>query len=689
VRRLPEGCCSVALAFLASAATAHAQVTRLVIDARTTPAFDGATYGDAGQYETIAGRAYGEIDPSDPRNAIITDIRLAPKNAHGKVEYMATFFLVKPIDLTRSSHLLWHDVPNRGGRITIVPAERALGDIGLSSGWQGDHSGGTSPGASNEYAEVPVAHQADGSAVTGPVMARIVNASGPASHPLTVYRNAMPYRPLSLDPSNATLTTHASETSDGRVGAAHRIASTDWAWARCSAEHPFPGTPDSTQICIRGGFNPTLLYQLVFTARDPNVLGIGFAAYRDVADFFRNAAADADGNQNPLRGQVSWVIGRGYSQSGNFLRAFMELGFTQNRAGVRVHDGMWPIIAGRRISLNTRFALPDGALTLYEPGSEGPQWWTPWPDRVRGLPARGILGRCSATRTCPKIFDLSGSAEVWDLKLTPGWVGTSADRDIPLPANVRRYYVPGTAHGGGAGGFSTAPLAAPACPAADYGTGSLAANPVPYTESVNALRLHLRNWVMKDIAPPPSQWPRLSDHTLVAATKQAMGFPTIPGLPTNAPTGLINPLLDYDWGRGFDYVDGSGVPHQMPPTVKRSIPMTAPAVDADGNELGGIPVVLRDAPLGTYLGWNVTASGFHRGKICAFAGGMIPFARTRVERLASGDPRSSLEERYGTHDGYVRAVRAAAAKAVSSGFLLDVDATRLIDQAARSDVLKP
>ena len=674
---------------LAAVDSARAQVTRIVIDARVSPAFDGATYGDAGQYETIAGRAFGEVDPRDPRNAIITDLRLAPTNARGNVEYMATFFLVKPIDMTRSSHLLWHDVPNRGGRLTIVPAERALGDIGLSSGWQGDHSGGTAPGKNNDYVDVPVAHRADGSAVTGPVMGRIVNASGPSSHPLLVYRNAMPYRPVSLDPATATLTTHASETIDGRIGGARKVPSTEWAWARCSAEHPFPGTPDSTQICMKGGFNPRLLYEIVFTARDPYVLGIGFAAYRDVADFFRNASADADGTPNPLRGQVSWVIGRGYSQSGNFLRAVLELGFTHDRSGKRVHDGMWPIIAGRRISLNTRFALPDGVLMLYEPGSEGPQWWSPWPDRVRGIPARGILDRCTATHTCPKIFDLSGAAEVWDLKLTPGWVGTSSDRDIPLPANVRRYYVPSTAHGGGAGGFSTTPPAAPACPAADYGTGSLAGNPVPYTETVSALRLHLRDWVMKDIAPPASQWPRLSDHTLVPATKQAMGFPTLPGLPANAPNGLINPLLDYDWGNGFNYVDGSGVPQHLPPTVKRVIAMTAPAVDSDGNELGGIPVVLRDAPLGTYLGWNITADGFHKGKICAFAGGMIPFARTRVARVASGDPRLSLEERYATHDGYVRAVRAAAAKAVASGFLLDVDATRLIEQAMASDVLKP
>ena len=123
------------------------------------------------------------------------------------------------------------------------------------------------------------------------------------------------------------------------------MPSSDWAWARCSADNPFPGTPDPTQICLKGGFDPALLYQVVFTARDPYVLGIGFAAFRDMASFFRNAASDDEGTPNPLAGQVSWIITRGNSQSGNFLRALLHLGFTQDEAGRKVYDGAWPIIA--------------------------------------------------------------------------------------------------------------------------------------------------------------------------------------------------------------------------------------------------------------------------------------------------------------------------------------------------------
>ena len=461
---------------------AQASVKKIVVEEKVSPVFEGASFGAAGQYETLAGRAFGELDPSDPHNAIITDIRLAPRNANGKVEYVASFFLVKPIDMSKSSRLMWHDVPNRGRRLIIVPAERNLGDIGLSSGWQGDIFGSTVPRADNDYVVVPAARNADGSPLTGLVMGRIVNARGLDSQPIFVFVNPLPYQPMTSDTSTATLITEASETVDGVIGATTTIPGTDWAWAKCSAANPFPGTPDSTQFCLKQGFDPKLLYRVVFTAKDPYVLGIGFAAFRDVATFFKNAKQDQTGTPNPVAGSVSWVISRGQSQSGNFLRAFIQLGFTQDEANRKVHDGAWPGIAGRRISLNTRFATPDGVLQMYEAGPEGPLWYAPWPDPVRGLPTAGILDRCSANDTCPKIMEHFGSAEIWDLNLSPSFVGTSAEKDIPLPNNVRRYYIPSTPHGGGPGRFTVDPAPAPACPGTNVGVGTFAANPVPHTD---------------------------------------------------------------------------------------------------------------------------------------------------------------------------------------------------------------
>jgi hypothetical protein len=196
------------------------------------------------------------------------------------------------------------------------------------------------------------------------VLGRIVNRDGADSQPILVQGNPLPYKPFSLDTTQATLTTHTHETVDGKVTVGSVISSGDWAWAKCDATHPFPGTPDPTQICLKNGFNRNLLYQVVFTARDPYVLGVGFAAFRDLAAFFHNASQDDAGTPNPVAGHIQWVIARGVSQSGNYLRQFIHLGFNEDELGHQVYDGAWPIIAGRRIALNFRWAQPDGVLEL-------------------------------------------------------------------------------------------------------------------------------------------------------------------------------------------------------------------------------------------------------------------------------------------------------------------------------------
>nr|WP_157398405.1 MULTISPECIES: alpha/beta hydrolase domain-containing protein [Ramlibacter] len=678
---------------------AQARVTRIVID-ETRPLPAAASGGIA--TEQIAGRAFGELDPGSPANSLINDVLLA-RDPDGKVRYVATFVLTKPVDLARASGMLWHEVPNRGLRRPNVPAERGNGDIDLTSAWQGDNAGATAVRATAaveqpHWLQLPIARQADGSPVTGEVFGRIVNRAGPGSQPLIVQTNPVPYKPSSLDTRRSRLVSRVAESTRGEVIGETVIPPTDWAWARCDASQPFPGTPDPTQICLKNGFDASRLYQVVFPSADAYALGVGFAAWRDVGMFFKTARADDTGTPNPVAGAVTHSIGRGVSQSGNFLRGWLHLGFNRDEAGRQVHDGLWPIIAGRRIALNFRWAQPDGVLELYQAGSEGPQWWLPHPDPVRGGAAAGLLDRCTATRTCPKVIEHFGAAEVWALKLTPEWVGTEGRTDLPLPPNVRRYYIAASNHGGGAGGFDTSvpgaalPTTGPVCPGNNYGTGVLPANPVPHTETVNALRVHFRNWVMKGVEPPPSQWPRLANGTLVPAHKTALGFPTLPQLrPTIPEPDFIMPVLDYDWGPQFNAADGSGVAGHAPPPIRQVLPMYAPKVDADGNELGGVPVVLLDAPLGTYLGWNITAGGarpFHQGQICNYVGGMVPFAKTRAERQGSGDPRLSLEERYRSHEGYVAAVRKATERALNAGFLLPEDAERLVREADASRVLR-
>jgi hypothetical protein len=148
------------------------------------------------------------------------------------------------------------------------------------------------------------------------------------------------------------------------------------------------------------------------------------------------------------------------------------------------------------------------------------------------------------------------------------------------------------------------------------------------------------------------------------------------------------PLYDYDFGPAFKNADVSGVMALQPPVVRQTMPQLVPKVDADGNEMAGVRSVLLEAPLGTYTGWNPIANGFFKGHIQSLGGGYIPFAKSKAERLASGDPRPSLEERYGTHDAYVARVKDAAKRQVAEGFLLQDDADRLVAQAEQSRVLR-
>ncbi len=657
---------STFLTVLLCAGVSNARVAKLVIE-HTQP---------AGAYTRITGHFEGELDPKLPQNAIIQDLQLAPRNARGRVEYSATFTLLFPTDPAKRSGVLLYEVPNRGNsplNARLSEDEQNEGDAMLSSGWQGD----LTPRPNLETITVPVAKNADGSSITGPVMMSLMNLPGGSSTASleSGYAGLRYQRPVSLDTSKARLTRQVSE--DGEV---IPVRASEWAFADC-AKTPFPGAPDPTKICVKDGFQADEMYRVVYTAKDPLVLAIGAAATRDIVSFLRYSAKDDAGTANPLAANIRHSIAFGTSQSGNFIKTFINLGFNQDEEKRIVWDGANPNIAARQNPLNFRFAVPGGAASLYEPGSEGVLWWSDYRDQERGRAAAGLLDRCLATKTCPKIMETFGATEFWGLRMSPGLVGTRADTDIPLPANVRRYYFPGVTHGGGRGGFQVA------APNAGGGRGcALPDNPNSTAESMRALRRALVDWVVKNIAPPESRYPRLDRGELVPPQHAAMGFPAIPGYPL--PDNLINTFYEYDLGPKFQYNDLSGVISMEPPVVRRTIAMLVPKTDADGNEIGGIPSVLQQAPLATYLGWNMTASGYLKGRGCGFAGGMIPFARTKAEREAAGDPRPSIEERYGTHEGYVAKVKAAAEQLVKERFLVQEDAGRLISQAEASNVLK-
>jgi hypothetical protein len=355
---------------LLCAAPLSAQVVRLEIASRE-PMNAGEPAGAAGPFELIRGRIHGEVDPGDPHNAIIQDLGLAPRNARGKVEYVATFALAKPVDLARASRVLLYQVVNRGNGQATANAD---GDITLVSGWQGD----VIPTATNQTIAVPVARRKNGSPVTGRVMARFFDlpeGARSARIRLASLGTPQPYRPSDLAQTGATLTWHTRENYAGQQDAKRTVPRAAWAFADCEST-PWPGKLDPSRICVKDGFRAGRFYELVYTAKDPLVLGVGLAATRDIVSFFRHGRADASGTPNPVAGAVDHTISLGDSQSGNFIRTFIHLGFNQDTQNRIVWDGAFPRIAARQTPINLRFGLPGGAAGLYEPGSDGIVWWT-------------------------------------------------------------------------------------------------------------------------------------------------------------------------------------------------------------------------------------------------------------------------------------------------------------------------
>ncbi len=635
-----------------------ARVTRVEIE-NTKPADQG--------YEILTGIFHGEVDPKDPNNTVIVDLAKAPRNARGMVEYSASFKIARPADPSKSSGILLYDVPNRGNGGVAPDGD---GHVRVISGWQGDI-----PAAPNvQWAKVPFV-----TGLTGKAMARFDSVKGaPKSVAMIGGFGRMQPLPVSasLDPKKARLLFE-------RNGAKPRwLKANEWAFADCR-ETPFPGKPDGAHLCLKDGFDPEAAYTLGYVAKDPQVLGLGFAITRDWVAYLRGGKSDDAGNANPAGSNIRWTVGAGNSQSGNFLRSFLNLGFNQSEDGAKVFDGIHANIAARQIALNIRFGLPGGGARAYEPGSEGPLWWGRYNDKTRKLGTTSLLDACTKAGNCPKIVETLGSAEFWGLRASPNFVGTDAKADIPLPTNVRRYYFPSVTHGGSfIGGFPTkgesGPYSAPGC--------VLGGNPNPSRESTRVAFRALVDWVRSGKEPPASRYPTLAAGDLVAPTAAAMGWPDIPGVPV--PDGKLYSFDDYDFGRGYDAKTVSGAPALQPPRMRRMLPSRVPRVNADGNEISGIPSVHLQVPLGTYTGFNALAAGYGKGGNCVFFGGFIPFAKTKAEREAKGDPRASLEERYGDHAGFVAKVRAAVAKQQADGWLLEDDAQRLIKEAEASAVLK-
>lgn len=671
---------------------------QLRLTVAATEPFAGS-YGSVGEYERLTGTIAGEVDPADPSNAIIQDLALAPVNANGMVEYSADFVMLKPKDMSKASGVLRYDAPNRGNILTLlnpaaVPSDAVYlerGYVLLYSAWQGDVP---KSNPNRLTVTVPVAKNKDGTSITGSYRTELVpSAAVPAmTLPGGVFNGTMiPYAPASLDNTlpGYSLTRRINET-DPRIA----IPPADWKFADCNTTtNPFPGTADGAKVCLKGGFDPKYLYELVYVAKDPKVMGVGLAALRDTVSFFRSASADSAGTANPLAGRISHVIGQGTSQSGNAMKTFLHLGFNRSLAGTRVFDGLYAHVAARQTHVNTRFAVPGGGGGLRTDhtafGQTAPRALDK--DYVDELTGRkgGVMTRCESTATCPKfMLGLSGT-EFWQLQGSPVLTDAYGFRDLVQPANARIYYYSSTQHGG-AGGTASINFS----PTRNiYPAGTV----VHFNDTFRALFIELENWVLRGTEPPASAVPSIANGTLVRP--ETLRFPAMKGLtwPVAGVPAAI-PQFDYlarhngfpllDFGPDYKPQDESGIATVLPPAyLNRDYAILVPQVDAvTGLTKAGIRSVEARAPLGTSIEFNyVAAPGII--DLSNLTGSFIPFHKTQAARLAAGDERLSLEELYVDQAGYVAAVTSAANDLVAQRLLLQRDADAAIARAVANPIL--
>jgi hypothetical protein len=660
MRRTAGGC--LALTLLLATSSAQARVTRIEI-VRTEPFAGGESFGTVGAYEKVVGRFHGELDPTQPLDAVIVDLDKAPRNARGRVEYSADFYILRPADLAKGNGALLYDVNNRGNKRALIqfnsapasndPATAAdagngfLMRQGFSVVWSGWIPG--LPASNNNLRiEVPTAATA-----SGPIEQTVWDEF--LFNDTTTTKARLSFRAVAPESAKLLVREHNSDAPTA-------VPADQWEFAD-------PQTirlkPDGTAFRIGA------IYQLVYRAANPPVSGIGFAATRDLVAFLRHDITDEAGNANPLAQAGKTVITRalahGTSQSGRYLRDFVYRGFNEDEQNRIVFDGMNPHVSTARLFLNQRFAQPNRMVNLGHgfiafPDVSFPFAFETQTDPITGA-TDGILARCTARGNCPKVISTNTGTEYWQSGQSLLTTDPLGQRDGVEPANVRIYYFAGTQH---VGVQSTMPK----------GVCAMPPDRIDYAPLMRATLASLDRWVKNGAPPPASRHPRIDDGTLVEMTGPTVAIPGF--VAAKGPNQ--RPRFDY----GPDFAKGI-IGNVLPVATADRYRVLVPKVDQDGNETSGIRLPDIAVPTATAMGWSVrSASAGGAGELCYLDGSYLPFAKSKAERQASGDGRLSLEERYHGPADYAAKVHDAALALQKDGYLLGEDVDRISSRAAAS-----
>ena len=626
---------------------AAAQVTRIQIT-KVDPFALGMRFGDVGAYERVIGIVKGELDPGDPRNAGIIGLAQAPKNARGRVEYDADLFLLRPVDPAKGSGKLLFEVLNRGNKLMLhmllqvppLPAGNTndpklpydAGDgllfrLGYTMAWAG-WDANAPRNNDGMVARLPVLKD-----VTRMIREEFIpGARGPVQE-----RLRLSFPAAGTEQPEARLTIRVAEGEPPRDVPRQGFRFSDDRTVELLLTDPAP----------KAG----IIYDLTYRATNPIVGGIGFAIQRDVVAFLRANQPDPAGTANPAGGRITHAIGFGISQSGRFLRDFLQGGFNQSLAGKKVFDGVLVHTAGiGGVFLNELFARPFATRTQLQdhwmPENRFPFSAARARDPVSGKEASTLRG----DGFDPLLIETNTSTEYWQKGASLLSTDPEGKQDLELPPTTRMFLIAGTQHGGRAG-TADAP-----------GNCVNPRNPHSAAPALRALLAALDQWMTDGTAPPESRVPRIADGTLVPV--DLLNFPPIPGLVI---ARAANPVdVEGDWVKPD--------PKPSPYVV------LVPAVHRDGNENSGIRLPDIAVPTATYTGWNLYAPPFAPGALCDRDGSRSGFATTDTASIP-GDPRPSLRSRYGDKRNYIGRLSAAAREMVRERLLLEEDVAAYIAAA--------
>ena len=622
---------------------AAAEVIRIQITSREPFAED--VPGKVGPYERLRGRVVYALDPEHEANQRIVDLKLATRNEEGLVEFYADLEILAPVDRSQAQPTVLYVVNNRGRRTWgSEPFFLSRGYVTVSSGWIAE----VPVTRRLLRLEAPVAYDEDGVNIVGMVRAEMVTDQ-PANH--LSLSNQLSYEPLASSVPDATLTRRLREKDPPR-----KIPRDQWRLQITRGPREEGSGLVEARVVLDGGFEPGVIYELIYEARGSIVQGTGFAAIRDLVSFLKHDTS----TMNPLLGQdgqpmAQRVIGEGRSQSGRAIRMFLYEGFNADTQGRRVFDGLIPTIAGGGQGFfNHRFASPTRTNTQHS-GHLYPADVFPFAYGEETDPFSeqrdGLLRRARASSTVPKVMHLDSASEYWHRSGSLVVTDPLGTRDSDIPPEVRVYVFGGTQH---------SPASGPSA------RGQQQPSPTNYRPLQEALFLAMDQWITEGHLPPPSVYPHVADGTLVGWQADQSGWVPIPDV--RYPTVIQQPeRLDY--GRAFR--DHRRIDRHPPVRTGKHYRVLVPALDEDNNERGVLRLPSIAVPVATCTGWNLR----HRAvgaddELLRLNGSRIPFPRTAAERIASGDPRRAVTERYRDFKDYATRYMAIADQLVHERYLL-------------------